>query len=604
MARTPCRPSASRLPRGLVMPVSALLLGAEAAAQTPTELTFSVDWQGPVIGTPSAISGQPITEADLLYQPGGFFSAAVPGIRIPAQFLARYTSCIGHLPGVPCGVEIDALSFGVDARLRSTAAYGFDLLFSVDEHAVGAPSPFSPSVASEAAAGDAAADVFMRRFQGPGPYGPQQGPNLGLVDGDGERSASGALYPGLGIGEPTRPDPTVPELGDNLDGLDLGPPPMPGQRLFFSLDGGRFDPLEPGVVAANSAGLQPDPQGQFTFNGADVLVVDAQGVVFRYAASDLLGLSATGLDDVDGLIVVENGVPGYQPSLAPYDWLPGGPATQKDLLLFSVRRGSAIIGQLDSQFGIPITEGDVLGPPLGGGMFGTTPAIFIAAEALGLETQRGQTLQAGDELDALDARDNTEEPIKDCNQNGIEDAYDIVNGTSSDVDGNGIPDECEDPGDDFCDCDTSAEAPCNNTAGAGEGCRNNTGQGGRLAGSGTSSMATDSLVLTATQLTPNTFSVVFLGAGTVSTFPPQSNGRLCVFSGAGSSLYRIALLPTGVSGSFVMGPGILGDIALLSPAPPVMLGSTWGFQGWYRDIGGPCSGASNLTNAWRTTFTP
>jgi hypothetical protein len=34
-------------------------------------------------------------------------------------------------------------------------------------------------------------------------------------------------------------------------------------------------------------------------------------------------------------------------------------------------------------------------------------------------------------------------PFSDCNHNGIEDAIDIAFGTSSDVDRNGIPDECE-----------------------------------------------------------------------------------------------------------------------------------------------------------------
>lgn len=32
----------------------------------------------------------------------------------------------------------------------------------------------------------------------------------------------------------------------------------------------------------------------------------------------------------------------------------------------------------------------------------------------------------------------------DCNGNGVEDAVDIAGGYSSDEDGNGIPDECED----------------------------------------------------------------------------------------------------------------------------------------------------------------
>jgi hypothetical protein len=36
-------------------------------------------------------------------------------------------------------------------------------------------------------------------------------------------------------------------------------------------------------------------------------------------------------------------------------------------------------------------------------------------------------------------------PLADCNRNGIEDSVDIVYGSSSDVDRNGIPDECEPP---------------------------------------------------------------------------------------------------------------------------------------------------------------
>lgn len=583
-------------------PLVAFLCAVEALAQTPTELTFSVDWQGPIMGAQTA-TGR-ITEGDLLFQPAPTFGPGLPGIRIPASFLARYQQCIGHPAGVACGVEIDALSFGRDARLRSTPTYTFDLLFSVDEHAVGAPSVFSPNVATEAAADDAAGDIFMRRFTGVGPFQPAPGVNIGIVDGNGERSTSGALYPGLGLEEPTRADPTVPDLGDNLDGFDVGPPPLPGARLFFSLEGGRQDPLEPGVVITNSAGLQPDPNGTFSFNGADILAVDSAGVVFLYASADLLGLSDLGLDDVDALMIVENGIAGYQPSLTPYDWLPGGGTSQKDLLLFSVRRGSAVIGQLDSQFNLPITEGDVLGPPLGGGMLGTNPGIFVAAETLGLETMRGQTIHAGDDLDGLDMRDATEEPFKDCNHNGVEDAYDVGSGSSMDVDGNGIPDECEDPGDEFCDCDAAAEAPCGNTAATGEGCENNRSLGGKLEGSGTSSMATDSLVLTTSQLTLSTFGFVFMSTGFSSGFPAATNGRICVTGGGASSVYRIALKPTGATGGFSYGPGILALIGGLSPAPPVSAGSTYGFQVWYRDNGGPCGGGSNFTNGWLTTFTP
>ncbi|MEO1584826.1 MAG: hypothetical protein AAFR96_09680 [Planctomycetota bacterium] len=36
-------------------------------------------------------------------------------------------------------------------------------------------------------------------------------------------------------------------------------------------------------------------------------------------------------------------------------------------------------------------------------------------------------------------------PVNDCNSNGVEDADDIASGTSDDVDGNGVPDECQTP---------------------------------------------------------------------------------------------------------------------------------------------------------------
>ncbi|MEE2907254.1 MAG: proprotein convertase P-domain-containing protein [Planctomycetota bacterium] len=39
------------------------------------------------------------------------------------------------------------------------------------------------------------------------------------------------------------------------------------------------------------------------------------------------------------------------------------------------------------------------------------------------------------------------ESSPDCNNNGVADSDDIANGSSQDVDGNGIPDECECPGD-------------------------------------------------------------------------------------------------------------------------------------------------------------
>lgn len=72
------------------------------------------------------------------------------------------------------------------------------------------------------------------------------------------------------------------------------------------------------------------------------------------------------------------------------------------MLLFSVRRGSALIGTIDAILGKPIEEGDILVP-----FAFSTPGIFIPAEAIGLATLRTNgavgTFQGfGDDLDGLD----------------------------------------------------------------------------------------------------------------------------------------------------------------------------------------------------------
>src|SRR5438874_9236028 len=116
-----------------------------------------------------------------------------------------------------------------------------------------------------------------------------------------------------------------------------------------------------------------------------------------YATAAQLGLDFFGpdTDDLDALVLHENGIAGYQRSTMPYDWLSGA----SDMLFFSVRRGSAIVGQPDAFFGIPIEQGDILVPT---GPAGSLPGIWIAAENLGLATQRGTPGWIGDDLDALD----------------------------------------------------------------------------------------------------------------------------------------------------------------------------------------------------------
>jgi hypothetical protein len=93
-----------------------------------------------------------------------------------------------------------------------------------------------------------------------------------------------------------------------------------------------------------------------------------------YAPAAALGLDllGEGTDDLDALILNDRGTPlVFEPGI--------------DLIEFSVRRNSAVIGLPDSWLGIPIEEGDVLTIPAAPGL---PPQIVIPAEALGLATVR------------------------------------------------------------------------------------------------------------------------------------------------------------------------------------------------------------------------
>ena len=414
------------------------------------------------------------------------------GGQLGLQF---YSFCTPQPGGPPCRIELDGLSFGDDYRFEtapgllppSTRA---KLWFSVDKYAVGIVGSIAiPNVRSEAPVGDSAADVFTALDLPPGPLPPFAIPpaNTGLFDGNGLVSGSGHSYPGVGLVEPTSPLPG-PDTGDNIDALAIGPLPTgPGAAVYFSLDAGFIDPLT-GLLNTDSASAQGVPAAAVLRK----LLSGGSPTVWATPLQLGLDLSGPGTDDLDALILFENGTGVFEPSLTPYDWLaPGGP----DMLLFSVRRGSALIGQTDSIFGLPIEPGDVLTTP---STPGGRPGIFIAAENLGLATVRSSGVIFGDDLDALAS---TRQAYFDCNHNGVEDAVDIASGASSDTNENGIPDECEHRITAFCYCPPPV-APCGNDD-ASAGCKNSTGVGGLLDSSGTTSVSTDDLVLTASQLNHN-----------------------------------------------------------------------------------------------------
>jgi hypothetical protein len=388
-------------------------------------MTFSVDIQGPTVGAgvPDSFFGAPIFGTDILTPfppgpPGPNPPAAgplpPPGIFIanPPRFPALQTPglAIGShpFPAVKPGWgELDALSYGRDPldEPAGTCNNGKECfhVFSVDEFAIGLPGS---AVRAEGALGNqqAAADIFVKKkMELPTP--PILDGNDPFTDGDGI-SPSGA--PGVGLIEPNTPTFSFGfNDGDNLDAVDFdtrlsdrsGP-------VYFSLDSAFFDDLELG--AGPVVPILPLPNyGTAVANGfvgGDVLVgtptaPPVGGPISVYAPAPLLGLDIFGpdSDDLDALKLAENSDALYQPSIVPFDWLTG----DTDMLLFSVRRGSAIIGLLDSIFGIPIEEGDILTTPCPAGSVipgsgivcagGALPGIFTAAEALGLATVRSGT---------------------------------------------------------------------------------------------------------------------------------------------------------------------------------------------------------------------
>lgn len=570
------------------------LLAGEASAQT--RYLFSIDWQGPTVGVPDT-SGVPITEGDILRPSTGtslpaLGAPAPPSIAIPhgAGGLGLMAGCVGHPGGTPCFVEVDALSLGVDHRFQPNVPIRpGQVIFSVDEYAVGLTPVPVPGVGSESPSGDASADAFVNLgMLVPAPIPPMPGRNVGVQDGNGLPSGTGVTYPSVGLIEPSVAAPGPFNGGDSIDGLDVVEPTAVGFfGRFFSLDSGFPDPLDavPNTGSAAAHG----------FVGGDVLTTPfGAAAPVLYAPAMMLGLDLVGppgSDDLDALILAENGTPGYQRSFQPYDWM----SPNTDMLVFSVRRGSAVIGMPDSLFGIPIMPGDLLIPPIPTALGGVSPfpAIFIAAENLGLTTLRGSVTN-----DDLCAADNLRNTLFDCDGDGVEDAVAIATGMVVDANLDGVPDSCQalPVGTPFCFCAPGTPAPCGNFFAAG-GCLNASGTGAILSGSGSASVSLNNLMLTSTGMNAGTFMVPIISATTLPGVLIQ-NGKLCV----GPVFQRMGIFPTG-TGTASFGP-IVSLAAGLTPSIAILPLSTWNFQVWYRDFGGPCGGASNLSNALSVTFTP
>ncbi|MCB9907651.1 MAG: hypothetical protein H6830_08035 [Planctomycetes bacterium] len=553
-------------------------------------ILYSIDWQSATVGMPDSATTTPITQGDMLSVNGGtpgLGPLVTPDIVLTHLIpgLGLNPGCVGSGPGSGCPVEVDAFSYGLDDLVTSAGIAPGHLLFSVDRFATGI-GPMVPNVASESLSGDSATDVFMNTgalLVAPMGPGPSVG-HRGVLDGNGLVSGSGFTYPGLGMLEPSLPSSSPQNPGDNLDALDvLAVGATPGPVAYFSLDAAFPDPLSgfPNLASGTPYGA----------TGASVLQANFGSPPVVWAPGFLLGLETIGLaDDLDALILAENGDGVFQPSIVPYDWVGG----TTDMLLFSVRRGSGVIGLPDSIFGIPIEEGDILTTPLPTSFGGVSPfpGIFIAAENLGLRTVRsGTALGFGDDVNALDHHVGG---FADCDGDGVDDMVAIAMGFVLDVNMNGIPDPCE--GGVVC-------TPLPNSTGW------PTNMNIFLAGGPGTGVHVD-----ITSGPPSQFGYLLIGTGLQAPGLPIGSGVLCLATGAPNLIARYnitggPLNSVGIFDPFGVMQNLVGtstsgtgyDIPTAIPAPiggVILAGQTWHFQYWHRDI--PLT--SNFSNAVTWTF--
>jgi hypothetical protein len=146
----------------------------------------------------------------------------------------------------------------------------------------------------------------------------------------------------------------------------------------------------------------------------------------------------------------------------------------------------------------------------------------------------------------------------------------------------------------------ATNAPCGNTDTHG-GCRNKTGHGATLQACGNTSYQADDLFLQMRELPPNSSHRLYMGPLQMSA--PFGNGQRLVAPGS-LGYYRYPVQQADAQGYSSFGPGIIAHSQGFSGLGQILPGHTWHFQGWHRDIGGPCGSYFNLTNGLGVTFAP
>ncbi|MEM1448965.1 MAG: VCBS repeat-containing protein [Planctomycetota bacterium] len=180
--------------------------------------------------------------------------------------------------------------------------------------------------------------------------------------------------------------------------------------------------------------------------------------------------------------------------------------------------------------------------------------------------------------------ENTTLAFVDCNGNGVHDPVEIASGEGTDLDGNGVLDECEEIGARVCS----------------PGIANSTGAPGEILVLGSASVADDDVRLAAQSLPAQSTAYFLTSRTSGTTFPVTgSQGRLCVSGSIGRYVGPGQVLVTDSAGTAVL-PIDLG--ALPTPTGPVaaLPGATWTFTLWHRDLNPTAT--SNFTDAVAVTF--
>ncbi len=175
--------------------------------------------------------------------------------------------------------------------------------------------------------------------------------------------------------------------------------------------------------------------------------------------------------------------------------------------------------------------------------------------------------------------------VLDCNGNGIADLCDISEGTSTDLNDNGVPDECEDVVSNYCSPATT----------------NSSGGPAVIGFAGSTSLASNDFVLTCTSTGINQFGYYIMSQ--IQGFTPGfagSQGNLCLappfvrFNRPGQG----EILFTGPLGEASLSP----NNTFLPQGTAWVSGETWNFQLWFRDTNPTLT--SNTSDGLQVLFRP